>query len=264
MSGNMKPDIRISIVTQMDTAQWAFGRQFLQTLSEADVRLMPERVGNSEPIKILVSSIDDCENNWAPSAIIDGPLGRSHVKWDFLWKRTKAIKCLGCVFHTSVTKFGNLRPGWITLTAALDKKVDWSNLFRQLCILTNPKFATLYLRTEREDWEGSFSKEVVENYGKNDFLNGMPDAALKERGLSNLSWANFFGEQYASEVDVPKLRENGFSVEPIGEGFLVTLTPSLLDVMDNFPLFSERRVALRKLFRPGLFRINEEPKPLPE
>ena len=86
----------------------------------------------------------------------------------------------------------------------------------------------------------------------------------QERGLSNLSWANFFGEQYASEVDVPKLRENGFNVEPIGEGFLVTLTPSLLDVMDNFPLFSERRVALRKLFRPGLFRINEEPKPLPQ
>jgi hypothetical protein len=259
-----KPEIVISIVTRLDTTEWSFGRNFLHTLCDIDGRLMPERVGNSEPIKISVASIEDCEENWAPSAIIDGPLGRSHVKWNFFWKRIKAVKCQGCLFHTSVNKFGDLKLGWITLTAAVDKKTDWALLFAQLCALTKSKYATMHLRTEVENRKEAFSQEVDENYGTNDFLEGIPEAAIRERGLSNLSWANFFGEQHAAEINVKKLQEHGFNVRPIGEGFLVTLTPSLFDVMDNFPLFSERRVALRKLFRPGLFRINEEPKPLPE
>ncbi|WP_435484177.1 hypothetical protein [Variovorax sp. GB1R11] len=259
-----KPEIRISVTTRLNTTEWEFGRKFLQTLCDADARLSPEYVGNSEPIKIFVGNIDDCKASWAPEAIIDGPVGPSHVKWNFLWKRAKAIKYWGCVHHTLTTRSGELKLGWITLTATPDKRVDWSDLFHRLCILTNPKFATMHLRTDAEARPEAFSENVVENFGVNDLLYGHPDVALKERGLAYLSWANFFGEQYASEVDVAKLQENGFSVESIGEGFLVTLTPTLSDVMDNFSLFSERRVALRKLFRPGLFRINEEPKPLPE
>ncbi|MGJ7533538.1 MULTISPECIES: hypothetical protein [unclassified Variovorax] len=264
MTSSQTPKLRISLVARLNTTEWAFGKKFLQTLYDVDVRLLPERVGNSEPIRTIVENIDDCEKYWAPSAIIDGPLGRSHVKWNFFWRRLKSVKCLGCIFHTSVNKFGDLKQGWITLSATPDKKVDWILLFSRLSELTNSKYATMHIETSLETRIEAYHPEVVENFGVNDFIYGVPDVALNEKGPANICWANFFGEKYASEVDVQRLRENGFSVEPIGEGFLVTLTPSVFDVVDNFSLFSERRVALRNLFRPGLFRINEEPKPLPD
>lgn len=264
MKYSKKPEVKIAVITQIDTTQWEFGHRFLQTLVDIDARLMPELVGMSDSTNTTVASIEACEEYWAPDAIIDGPLGRVITKWNFFWRRKKTVSSWGCVYHVTASRVGERSFGLITLTARADKKVEWINLFSRLCALTDSKYATLHLRTEMENRKGAFSEEALESYGVDDFLSGLPNLALEERGLANLSWANFLGKQYASEVDVLKLRANGFGVEAIGEGSLITLTPSLFDVEDNFSLFSERRVALRNLFRPGLFRINEEPKPLPE
>jgi hypothetical protein len=254
-----KPKIRISVTTRVDTTQWSFGKQVLEALYETDERLLPERIGHSEPIKIPFESIEACEKHWAPAGVIKGPEGTFDVKWNVFWKRTKPIKNLGCMFHTSVNKFGDLNPGWLTISAVPDKKADWIGLFRRLCTVAPPQFSTLHLFTHTETWPGAFTPENDENYDTNDYQVGAPPIALKERGIPNLSWANFFGEEYAAEVDPQKLRDHGFGVEEIGQGFLVTVTPRLLDVMDNFALFSAKRVELKKLFRPGLFRIANEP-----
>ena len=255
-----KSKIRISLTTGIDTTMWEFGRQVLEVLCEADARLLPERVNNFEPIKIPVTSVEDCKKYWAPEAKLTGPGGgASFFKMDFLWKRTKVIKSMGHVMHTAVNRFGELIPGWMTFNADPDKKPDWHGLFRTLCFMAQPMFATMHLCTGAETKPSAFGAESDANYGTNDFLRGSSGIVLAERGVANLAWATFFGQEYAAEVNPESLRAQGFAVEAIGGGFLVTVSPSLFDVADKFPQFSARRAEIKKLFRPGLFRIQNEP-----
>ncbi|MGH1515704.1 hypothetical protein [Ralstonia solanacearum] len=251
--------IRISVATPLDTTSWEFGRSLLELLCEVDLRLFPERVDNLEPIKKVVSDIEDCEQYWAPEAVIDGPYGRSFVKWDFLWKRTKAVKSLGQVIHTARNKAGKLNLGWITLTATADRKVNWSDLFSGLCVLTQPKFATLHLLTPAETRPGAFGEANDASFATNDFLCGHPGVALETRGISNLAWATHFGGEYAVEVNVEMLRAHGFFVEQVGQGYSVFVTSEISDVVKDFAVFSDRRAELKELFRPGLFRMVGEP-----
>ncbi|WP_237717301.1 hypothetical protein, partial [Cupriavidus basilensis] len=51
-----------------------------------------------------------------------------------------------------------------------------------------------------------------------------------------------------------------FGIDEIGQGSLLVLTPRIFDEVDNFALFSTRRAEAKKLFRPGLFRITNEPR----
>ncbi len=260
MSKLEKPRIRISLTTRIDTTNWEFGRQVLEALRDTDERLLPERVANFEPVKIPVASIEECEKYWAPEAKLQGPDGDAwSFKMDFLWRRTRAIKSTGHVLHTSRSRFGKLKLGWLTVGAAPDKKTDWHGLFYRLCTLVQPNFATMHLCSDAETRPGAFGMESDANYGTNDFLVGTAGIALEQRGLANLAWATFFGQEYAAEVAAEKLRAQGCAAEAIGDGFLVTITPSLFDVADKFPQFSARRAEFKKLFRPGLFRIQNEP-----
>jgi hypothetical protein len=255
-----KPLIRISLTTRLDTASWEFGRQVLELLCEADARLLPEKVNNFEPIKIPVTSVEECEKYWSPEAKLTGPGGGAlFFKMDFLWRRSRAIKSSGHVLHTSHNRFGKLKFGWVTFQATPDKKTNWHRLFHRLCTLAQPNFGTLHLCTHAETQPGAFGAESDANYGTNDFLLGTAGIALEQRGLANLAWATFFGQEFAAEVDPEKLRAHGFGVEAIGDGFLVTVTPSLFDVANNFVQFSSRRAELKNLFRLGLFRIQNEP-----
>ncbi|OHU97053.1 hypothetical protein BLA34_22680 [Ralstonia solanacearum] len=45
-----KPRIRISLVTNIETAEWSFGRQVLEALCGIDHRLVPENFDNDEKI----------------------------------------------------------------------------------------------------------------------------------------------------------------------------------------------------------------------
>lgn len=255
-----KPEIKISLTGRIDSTKWEFGRQVLEALRDADARLLPDRIGNSEPIKIPVGSIEECEKYWAPEVMARGPDGAAFFcKSPFMWKRARAIKSWGHVMHTLVNNFGEFVPGWLIFTASPDKKPDWHGLFSLLCGFVQPSFATMHLCTEVETRPGAFGTESSANYGTNDFLRGSSGTVLKMRGVANLAWATFFGREYAAEVDPEKLRAHGFAVEAIAGGFLVTITPSLFDVAKDFPQFSARRAELKKLFRPGLFRIQNEP-----
>jgi hypothetical protein len=85
------------------------------------------------------------------------------------------------------------------------------------------------------------------------FLNGTPSIYLK-KGIPNLGWGHYFGEEYVKELDLPLLKKQGFTVNPLGEGYVFNLTDQLSDVITNYPYFNERRQLLKSLFRPGLFQ----------
>ena len=77
--------------------------------------------------------------------------------------------------------------------------------------------------------------------------------------MPNIGWAMFYGDEFAQEVDADRIAASGFPIEKLGNGYLVTVTNSIQDVVDDFPLFSKRRAELKSLFREGFFLIKHEP-----
>ncbi|MFV8628698.1 hypothetical protein ACNRDB_04290 [Ralstonia pseudosolanacearum] len=255
-----KPRIRISLVTNIETVEWSFGRQVLEVLCGIDHRLVPENFDNDEKITTAFEGIDACEKFWAPEVIMDaGPYGRTATRWDAMWKRKATVKSRGHMHHTLVNQRGEHKPGRLTIDADSHRKIDWPKLFHQLCKISDPIFGTLHLITDVEASPGAFGLDEAALIAADEFLRGPSGIALEREGLPNLAWATFLGGQYASEIDVVKLHANEYQVEKIGGGCLVTLTSSLFDVADIFPQFSLRRARLKKLLRPDLFRLVDEP-----
>jgi hypothetical protein len=155
--------------------------------------------------------------------LIRGDVGRFEVHLDFLWKRSKAVKCSGTIFQTRTNKFGKLHRGQILLRAHPDRTVDRLALFRVFCNLAQPKYGILHLLTEIELTEAELNSPAYL------FKRGPPGWAV-ERSVPNLGWANFFGDAFAHVVDVARLQAQGCATERIGDGHLVTVTDSLFDV----------------------------------
>lgn len=255
-----KPQIQISIVTAFDTTSWQFGRGILTNICATDLRLVPEFVGNSEPLKCSFTDIASVEPIWAPIATIDGPQGRVWVPWDCLWKRTKSVKNRGIMIHTKTDVSGKLRPGWLKIAADADKKINWFDLFKRLCQVARPSFATLHLFTDRETRPGAFGVSEQEEVAADDFLTGAPAATLEKRGIPNLAWATYFGTSYATDMDASVLNSHGYYIEQIAEGNVLTLTDNIFDVQTGFDEFSVRRRGAKEHFRSGMFQLSCEPQ----
>jgi hypothetical protein len=256
-----KPRIRFSLVTHEDTTHWDVGKRVLQAFCSKDPRLTPEYLDNSEAIKMPFQSLADCEKYWAPEVIIDaGNCGRILTRWPCMWKRTKSVRYRGEMNPTKVNNRGQRIPGWLKVDADSDRTTDWSELFISLVDAVKPIFATLHLFTDVETRRGAFGAGEVAAVGADDFLAGPPGVVLEDRGIPNLAWATFFGGEYSADVDAQALHASNFGVEAFGNGFLVKVTPCMFDVVDDFALFSARRSELKKLFRSGLFRLQEEPR----
>jgi hypothetical protein len=146
----LKTYILISLTTRRDTAEWVLGRTLLAALHETDAKLVPQFVGNSEPIKIPFESVAACEKHWSPIMVIRGPLGKSEVHSNFLWKWIKPLKGYGHVMHTSTNKLGNMTLGRIVVRSHTIKNISWAQLFRRLCQIVQPKFGMLHVFTDRE------------------------------------------------------------------------------------------------------------------
>ncbi|WP_265259593.1 hypothetical protein, partial [Verminephrobacter aporrectodeae] len=228
-----KSYIRISIVTDIDTTKWEFGKKVLETFCETDPRLVPSGFDNNPKIKKPFHDIAACEKYWAMEAIIDATAfgdGLIFTKWDCDWKRSKAVKYNCTMNHTLVSQLGKLHPGWLKGRADANRKIDWAGLFHRLIELANPQFAILHLFTDIETRDDAFGADHHAIVATDDFLMGPPAAILEDRGIPNLAWATFFGRDYTKEIDAEKLRANGFAVEAIGDGHLVTLTENIFDV----------------------------------
>lgn len=144
--------------------------------------------------------------------------------------------------------------------AEVDKKVDWYEILRRLCLRFKPIYATLHIVEAIEQDSSAYTEEERGSFGFNDHVVGLPYVSLKGKGLANISWANYFGPDLKGDVRQADIRDAKFLVEEIGDGVMLRVTDNLLDVADDFDEFSRRRNQLRTFFRDGMFRINREPR----
>ena len=247
-----KNEATINFVTRHDTTTEEFYRSFMELLTVRYPQLAPEFFGGDPRCKMPFVGIEEGRRLWAMPGKLSGPdgesvwIGQSHLK------RKSKIKNLITVNQPNEDKFGKSILGLLSMWVAPDKKLDWWGLFRDLTALFRPILGRMHIFVGPENGGFSFNSPQMR------FWAGPNQPEMKE-GLTNLGWANVFGDEYTGEVDEAALRAHGFVVEEFGGRKLFRVTESIFDILNDFPAFSRRRAELKGLFRSGLFRITEEP-----
>lgn len=179
---SMKPYVRISIRTKIETVGWDVGSQLLESLllNENESLLAPEFVShNPDSVKELFA----VEGLWAEkgSMCVNGSL--SDFFCDFAWKRNKNIKCSGYVRHTKRNVRNQIVPGGVHLNSVFSDKVDWYQLLKVWCEIFPPQLGMLHYFTE---------PELGPHEVNDSFQIGSFNAALRP-DVPNAGWAMFYG-----------------------------------------------------------------------
>ena len=251
-----KPCIDIRIRTRAETSDWAYGKQFLQSLYRWGDLLVPDRMSHNpdnfsneeaEPF----TGVDEAEKKWALdiSRSYDGVFLKLH-QW-FAWRRRKNLKYLGWITHKQMNVKGDLLPGSIKFTSGYSEKVDWLSLFREWCEIFPLQLGLLH-----------YYKETKPHFIPPNAKFEEPDIrfnALINPDIDDAGWAMYYGDEFAEKVDAAKISAADFPIEKIGNGYLVRITENIEDVND-FAAFTKRREEHRKLFPKGFFVVD---RPLP-
>lgn len=240
----MKSYIQISIRTKVETIDWDFGCQLLESLSLDDGLLAPEFIShNVDKVKEPFEGRPQAETFWAEKTSIRANGSLSDFFLDFAWRRGRLVKSSGNVVHTFRNIRNQIVPGSIRLNSVYSERVDWYRLFKVWCEIFPPQIGMLHYFTE---------PELGQHEAHNSFQIGSFKAALKPE-ISNAGWAMFYGNEFAEKVDADRIANAGFPIEKIGDGYLVRVTENIQDIVSDFQLFAQRRAELKSFFPEGFF-----------
>jgi hypothetical protein len=222
-----KKYILISLVTREKLTKEPYGRDILSLFYKDYQNLAPQVANFYEPINKLVPDVEAALEYW------EGVPG--------LYRRRNSV---AGEWYISID--GDGIP-LLVFEYSWNEKVSWFQLFKQLIILSGSYFGYIHVITENEREPAGLGSAV------HLFLNGVSGMHLK-KGIPQLGWGHYFGEEYVKELNLPLIKEHGFSIEPLGEGYVFHLTDQLSDVITDYDHFNDRRQLLKSLFRPGLFQ----------
>jgi hypothetical protein len=243
----MKPYIKISLRTKIETSQWAIGEALIDILLENSV-LTPDLVShNPDKFSEIFPGKEGCKEIWASVAQLRVNGSMSEFHQDFCWKRKRTIRSRGAISHRMVNARSRIVPGRLSLHADWSDKVDWCTLFISLCNLLPPQLAMLHLFTEPE------LNSIGENHN---FAIGSFGAALNPE-IPGVGWAMFYGDEFSDGIDPKIIEAAGFKVEKIGSGYMVCATKEIRDVVADYAIFLDRREELKRILPAGLFNSIE-------
>ncbi len=225
-----KKYILISLVTHEKLLKEHMGKDLLSFFYDKYPLLAPQYANFYEPINKPISNVEEALSFWEGEMF----LGRRRDKIRGAWHHSKDISQAGCL---------SFEYNWNSHT-------NWFELFQQLAVITKAYFGYVHVFSGKEIEPSAVGSAI---FG---FLHGVAGFHLK-KGIPNLGWANYFGEEYVKEIDVPLLQKNGFNIQKLGDGYVFNVTENLSDVINNYDEFDERRKALKSLFRPELFQKYE-------
>jgi hypothetical protein len=225
-----KKYILLSFVTRLKLVKEPLGREILSLFYNHYPLLTPQYSNFYEPLNKSVHTVDEALNYWEGDMFLcrrkNSVVGSWHISED--------ISKIGC----------------LTFEYNWAPNIDWFKLFQELVTITEAYFGYVHVFTENEIEPAAIGSAV------SGFLMGTAGFHLK-KGIPNLGWGHYFGEEYLKEIDVPLLQKHGFDVQKFGEGYLFHITDNLSDVIDDYEHFNERRKLLKSLFRPDLFQKYE-------
>jgi hypothetical protein len=230
----MKSLIFLNIVTRKSLVSVDEGITFFGGLAEHGGVLLPERYGNSEPLKGRLQT--------------GGDLGSLLLAWEFpfLWTAHRA-KVTGSVWHGISPP-----PSQGTIKVSVDRnlitEVQTLALTTSLCSSFLADFALIQLLTPLECERGS-QRDVVsfaDRAGTKDPILFLPAIKLRTKYVPDLYWLTLFGPPYVKIFGRERLLSAPvYRVEelPYG-GVSLQLTPSLTDLTTNPEEFEETRRAV--------------------
>ncbi len=222
--------ILLSMVTRSELTKVPMGKNILKLFYDKYPSLAPEYANYYEPINKSINTTDEALVYWEDERF----LARRRHQISGTWHHSKDIIKVGCI---------DFEYNW-------NRKINWHTLFSELIIISNAYYGYAHVFTENEIVPAGAGSAI------SCFLRGTPGIHLK-KGVPNLGWANYFGEEYVKEIDVPLLQKNGFNIQKLGDGYVFNVTANLSDVIDNYDEFDERRKVLKSLFHPELFQKYE-------
>jgi hypothetical protein len=244
----MKNYVQITIRSKKATDKTEYGRQFLLAMINTDPRLEPEFIDcvltrrNTTPYDNLEYAL----TRWATRKTGQAYTAKVDGVWGAKWKR-KSRPSYGCrISHMLIDNYGDISPSNFNFSAKYDESVNWPELFRLWCTVSDAQIAILHHFTE---------PELINKY--RDFEIGNLGILWKP-SFPEIAWAMMFGDDFVHAVDVEKLTALGFPVEAVGSGYLVRVTESLLDVSQRFDYFCERRELLRANLPRDIFTDPDE------
>ncbi|MGN6671302.1 MAG: hypothetical protein ACTHJ4_07180 [Candidatus Nucleicultricaceae bacterium] len=222
-----KKYVLISLVTRDKISKEPSGRQILSLFYEKYPLLAPQTANFYEPVNNPVADSETALEYW------EGDPG--------LYRRKNTVSGS---WYIKTDGYGK---GIMIFEYNWNNKIDWFQLFQELVTRSKAYFGYVHVFTENER-EGAGLGSAVDL-----FLNGVSSMHLK-KGIPQLGWGHYFGEEYVKELDLLLLKEHGLKIEPLGNGYVFNLTDHLSDVIDDYESFNERRKLIKSLFRPGLFQ----------
>lgn len=225
-----KKYVLLSFVTRKKLTKEPYGRKMLSLFYDKYPLLAPQYANYYEPINNPVNSADEALEYWGYDP--------------FLCRRKSSVSGWWYVSE-DISKIGYLK-----IKYDWNPKVDWFTLFKELVSITEAFFGYVHVFTEREIEPAGAGSAI------DCFIRGTPAIHLK-KGIPNLGWGHYFGEEYVKEIDISLLKRRGFEVQKFGEGYVFHITENLSDVIDNYDYFDEKRKLLKSLFRPDLFQKYE-------
>lgn len=225
-----KKYVLLSLVTHKKLTKEPYGRRLLSLFYDHYPLLVPQYANFYEPINKPINTVDEALVYWEDET--------------FLCRRRNSVAGWGHVSE-DISKIGRIK-----LEYDWNPKIDWFYLFQELITITEAYFGYVHVFTKNEIEPAAVGSAI------GGFMMGMAGFHLK-KGIPNLGWGHYFGEEYVKEIDAALLQKHGFDVQQFGEGYLFHITDKLSDVIDDYEHFNERRKELKSLFRPDLFQKYE-------
>jgi hypothetical protein len=222
-----KPKILISLMTEADTANQAFGRTLLEYLY-GKAELAPEHVGNYEPVANRAESVDDALLHWRNSL--------------FMWARRHSITSQGTVFHRSLHGQAS-----IIFEATYRPTFDWWTLFVELAGLTKAQYGYLHLVTDQERARSDLGPQRMQSFSLGAF------SKTVSQGLLQLGWADHFGTNWFPLINMDRISLDAAKIDRSSGSLTFSVTPRLDDVVSNYDDFDNRRNTLKQAFSAGVF-----------
>lgn len=248
-----KPTVEIPCESRQDIASPEIGRQVIEALC-ADPKTTPEYLDWAEPIKEPFKGVDDFVANWWGKTSIMKVSGQPEreVYEGLLWKRRRTPAHWGQVEFGSKEDRVKGMPAQVSLTSKWDNKANFLPILRSWASATQSRFGLLHVFTEVETRGKSYDRDHA--HFEMGFFDGPNHPAIP-----NIGWAMYYGEEAAQLIDFEVIEQAGFPTERIGKAYLVRVTESIDDVVNDFPTFSRRRAELKALFPKDFFRVKAEP-----
>lgn len=195
-----KGRVLLSLVSRYPIAQET-GKSILELFYNHYPTLVPQYADYKDPVNEPIPTVEEALKYW----------------WDDMgfYTRRSSIRGEWCVGKDKedITRY-KFKYTW-------HKTIDWFQLFKELIDRSNAYFGYVHVITEKENEPAAIGSAV------DCFLNGTPGMYLK-KGIPQLGWGTYFGEEYVKELDIPLLEKHGFKGEPLASGYVFTVTDRML------------------------------------